>query len=341
MKKYLSLVAIVSLFLSYASANATMVDGRFYPLYSPHNSTTVTHVPINIPQPIDNLVGNFDHKIKFVFSDIDGTIIPFSKVGPRGVVPESAKKAADRLKQAQIPLFLATGRSSWEGKQIAKRMNNQNTYVIGQQGAEIIDPNGELIYQDTIPNKAAKKMVKEIKLFNKRHHQNSKIFVYTDKKLYMEEKYSLPYLIEEIIVLKSFKELKPGFTPVKIGICNTNREQLKALQSHLKKKFPNYHIDISADCYCDISSLTATKGNAIKKLSEILKIDLGDAAVLGDAENDISMLKIIKENNGLPIAVGNAMESVKQNATYVTTPASEGGWAKAIDKILSNNALLH
>lgn len=339
MKKYLSIIAVVAFLLGYTKVNATTIDGRFYPVAPPNNSET-TQVTPKIPESIDNLVGKFDHKIKFVFSDIDGTIIPFNKTGPRGIVPESAKKAAEKLKQAQIPLFLVTGRSSWEGKQIAKQMNNEKTYVIGQQGAEILNPKGELIYQDTIPNNDARKMIWEIKLYNKMHKQDSKIFIYTDRKLYMDENYSLPYLIEKIIVLNSFDQLKNGFTPVKIGICNFNAEQLKSLQTHLKKKFPNYHIDISADCYCDISSLTATKGNAIKKLSEILKINLADAAVLGDAENDISMLKTVKENNGLSIAVGNAMESVKRSADYVTSPVSEGGWAKAIDKILSNNALI-
>lgn len=332
MKRFLSFLAVFILLLTSAPINAETIDGRFYPVFTDTKTT---------PKSIDNLVGHFDHKVKIIFSDIDGTIIPFSKTGPKGIVPESAKKAAEKLKQAQIPLILATGRSSWEGRQIAKKMGNEKTYIIGQQGAEIIDPEDKLIYEDTINNKDARKMIKEINSFNKSHNQDSKMFLYVSGKLYMTEKYNLPYLLEDIVIVKSFNELNPNFAPIKIGICDTNPKNLKLIQTYLKEKFPNYHVDLSADCYCDLSSATATKGNAVKKLAEILKIDLKDAATLGDAENDISMLKQVGTKGGLTIVTGNAMDSVKSNANFVTSPVSEGGFAKAIDKILANNALIH
>lgn len=291
-------------------------------------------------KPIDSFVGSHKNRVKIIFSDIDGTILPFNKKGPRGVIPESAKVAAEQLRQANIPLILVTGRSSWEGKEMAKRMGNENTYIIGQQGAEIRNPKGDLIFQITITNCEAKKMIEEIYSFNKTHNQSSKIFVYTDGKLYMTEDYSLPYLIEKTIIVKDFNDLGQKLKPVKIGIYNTNIEDLKAIQADLKQKFPNYHIDISADCYCDISTNNSTKGKAVKKLAQILKVDLKNAATFGDAENDISMLKLVKNNGGAAIAVSNAFDKVKDAANYVTLPVTEGGFAKGINEILKNNSLL-
>lgn len=329
---FLNLLTLVVLFIGISPTNAGTIDGRFYP------TAAYNFEPA---KPIESLVRHYNNKIDVVFSDIDGTIIPFNKTGPRGVVPESAKQAAEQLRKANIPLILVTGRSSWEAKEIAKRMGNENTYIIGQQGAEIRNPQGQLIYQITINNKEAKKMIKEVYSFNKTHKQNSKIYVYTDGKLYMTENFKLPYLIEEIYVIKAFKDLGQRLKPVKIGIYNNNPENLKAIQAYLKKKFPNYHIDISSDCYCDISTNNSTKGNAVKKLAEILKVDLKNTATFGDAENDISMLKLIKNNGGAAIAVGNAFPRVKEAANYVTLPVNEGGFAKGVDVILMNNSLLH
>lgn len=337
MKKIISAISVFILCSTCIPTKATTIDGRFYPVFIPNQNNSI-HTTAS--KTIDNLVGNFDHKITTVFSDIDGTIIPFNKTAPKGIVPESAKQGAEKLRQANIPLILATGRPSGEGRQIAKKMGNENTYIIAQQGAEIVSPEGKLIYEDAIKNKDAKKMIKEITSFNKSHNQDSKILVYNEGKLYMTEKYQLPYLFDEAIVIKSFDNLPSKYTPVKIGLCDTNINNLRLIQSHLKRKFPKYHVDISADCYCDISSGTATKGNAIKKLANMLNIDLANSAVIGDAENDISMLKLIREKNGLSIAVGNAMDKVKNNAEYVTTDSKDGGWAKAIDKILLNNAAL-
>lgn len=328
----LYLAIILTLFLTSFPIDAATIDGRFYPI--------LTDSAIQ-SKSIDNLVGHFDHKINIVFSDIDGTLLPLNKTGPRGQVPESVKKSVIKLKDAKTPLILATGRASSEARQIAKNMGNEKTYIIAQQGAEIVDPNGKVIYEDNINNQESKKIIKEIESFNKLHNQDSKIFFFEKGQIYMFEKVNLPYILDEIKVIKSLDELPADFTLNKIGIYDPNSEKLKLIQAHLKKQFHNYHIDISADVYCDISTATSTKGNAVKKLAEILNVNLKNAAVFGDAENDVSMLKLVKTHKGLAIAVGNAMSSVKNSANFITSPVQEDGFAHAVDKILENNALMH
>lgn len=334
MKKILYLLLTLVLFLTSMPISADVIDGRFYP----------TTINISAPQPIDNLVGHFDHKINFVFSDIDGTLIPFSKTGPRAVMPDSVKQAAQKLKKAQIPLLLVTGRSGWEAIQIAKRLETgSSSYLIAQQGTQIINPEGKTIYEDNINHKTSVKILKDIEEFQQSGNKKLNIFIYLNGDLYTVGNFDMPYIIQKITVINSFKDLdkiKPNYALNKIGIYSYDIKDLRAIQSYLKNKYPAYHIDISADCYCDITSPTATKGNAVRKLAKILNIDLKNAAVFGDAENDISMLFQIKQRGGLSVAVGNAMPAVKNSAGYVTAPVTENGFAKAIDKILENNALL-
>lgn len=333
-KKIVCGLIILLLCLTSTQINAEVIDGRFYPMLSSSAEAS---------KNIDNFVGHYKNKIKIVFSDIDGTLIPTGKTAGRGEVPESVKKAAQKLKQANIPFILVTGRSSIEAIEIKKRVGVENAYVIAQQGAQIVDPEGKMIYDDNINNIESKKILKEARKFIKSEKLNTKIFVYLNGEIYTEEKVALPYVFQKTTVLKSFDELEKvtkNYSLNKVCFYDYDMKSLKLIQKHMEEKFPKYHIDISADCYGDISSGTATKGNAVKKLAEILGYDLKNTAVFGDAENDISMLSLINKSGGLAIAVGNAMPKTKAIANYITLSASEGGFAKGVDKILENNALL-
>ena len=63
-------------------------------------------------------------------------------------------------------------------------------------------------------------------------------------------------------------------------------------------------------------------------LSQRLGIPTASIAVLGDGENDLAMFG----KAGLSIAMGNASEEVKGQATYVTKSNAEDGFAEAIQR---------
>lgn len=341
MKRILYLAVAFILFLNTASTHAqTIKELKSYPCLSVGNYTTTS-------KSIDNLVRNFDNKIKIIFSDIDGTLTPFTQMIE---VPDSLKYSIQRLKQAKIPLILVTGRSNCEAKRIAKKFNNENTYLVALQGAEIINPDGKIIYRDNINYKDFRKILKEIDLFNrfladmnsskKEPYQRVKFFFFIDGKPYSKDNVNFPTVFQSVTLLKSINELGKNFTTGKIMLYEPDTQKLKMLQALLKKKFPNYNLNMVSSYYCEITSPTATKGNAVKKLAHILGVDLKNAAAFGDSENDISMLKQVKTDGGLAVAVGNAMDLVKDNANFVTDPVYEDGFAKAVDKILENNACL-
>ncbi len=75
---------------------------------------------------------------------------------------------------------------------------------------------------------------------------------------------------------------------------------------------------MGAHCFCTVTGPTAIKGEAVKRLAKTLNVDLKNAAVFGDAENDISMLKLVKEKGGLSVVVGNAMQ--KQETMPILLP---------------------
>lgn len=292
------------------------------------------------PKPINQLVGSFNNEIKVFFSDIDGTLIPFDKTGPKAAVPLSVIEGAKELQKANIPLILVTGRSSGEARVIAQRIGINNQYIIGQQGAEIVDPSGKLIYEEGISENIVKKLVSEVNLFNKKNGATIKPFIYVKNRLYMFEEYDLPYIMDKPIAIKKVSDIGKNFTAIKMGFCYADNSKLKSFQQYLAKKYPDYTIVISADCYCDVSSKKATKGNAVKILSEKLGIDLKNEATIGDTEGDVSMFKQLRNNGGLAIAVDNASKIAKENANYITTSVSNAGFLNAVKNVLINNRLL-
>ena len=56
--------------------------------------------------------------------------------------------------------------------------------------------------------------------------------------------------------------------------------------------------------------------------------------VLGDSMNDYSMLKM---DFGATVAMGNAMEKIKEVSKYITKSNKEDGFAYAVENMLSSN----
>lgn len=291
---------------------------------------------------IDNMVGNYGNEIKLVFSDLDGTIVPIENTGVQPMPTPSEINAYNNLKTSGVKLVIATGRVSKEAREVsAGLVGNDETYHILQQGALIEDAKGNAIYKDFISGQDAKAIVKEFLSFKKANNfKDSNYYVVVNGKRYSTTAFTLAYNGDKIPGIKSLDGLGKDFSTGKIEIVEPDLEKCKLIQADLKKRFPNFKIDISGSCFCCVTSPTATKGNAVKKMAEMLGYDLKNVAVLGDAENDISMLKVVRESGGLAIALGNGFDSVKENANYVTSPVREDGWSKAINKIIENNKLL-
>ena len=61
-------------------------------------------------------------------------------------------------------------------------------------------------------------------------------------------------------------------------------------------------------------------------LAERDGVSLSECAAVGDSDNDLAMLR----DAGLPIAMGNASQGVKDAAARIAPPCGEGGAAWAI-----------
>jgi hypothetical protein len=84
--------------------------------------------------------------------------------------------------------------------------------------------------------------------------------------------------------------------------------------------------------YLEIIASGVNKAKGLADLIKTLGLDLSQVAALGDGENDVEMLK----ETGLGIAMGNASESVKLAADWLTGTNDEGGVAQAIRRLIAD-----
>ena len=118
---------------------------------------------------------------------------------------------------------------------------------------------------------------------------------------------------------------------VKIVGISTDHARVAACEAALQEEFGTQVTAARSQLhYLDVTHPSANKGTVIERLSRYLKIPLEQIATIGDQLNDVPMFK----RSGLSIAMGNASEEVKRQATCVTSSFSDEGFANAVENYI-------
>lgn len=106
-------------------------------------------------------------------------------------------------------------------------------------------------------------------------------------------------------------------------------EDRQKLLYYLSEKFAGrYDVTCSADVLVEVSPLGDDKGSALRFLANHYGIDIKDTVAAGDNLNDLPM--IIAAGTG--VAVGNAVQGLKDAADYISCTNDEGAIAQVIKK---------
>lgn len=130
---------------------------------------------------------------------------------------------------------------------------------------------------------------------------------------------------------------------VQCTIADSNFDKIKNLIPKIEKvenvEIKNRHKSLldtkfkdDKTIFCDIANIDSNKGNAVKKLLEILKIKKEETIAIGDDVNDLSMF----EQVGYKVAVSNAVDIVKEKTDEITLSNDEDGVAVFLNKLLEN-----
>lgn len=273
-----------------------------------------------------------DKQIKIIALDLDGTTLC---EGSR--LSEGNKKAIEDAIAMGVNVCISTGRSFTAVPDVLLNVKGLR-YVISSNGAHVTDlSTGEQIYSSYIDPEAVDESVRiarENRLTLEAFYGDR---AYIDRELYDEIRDFGCSFRPRDYVLKTRTPLDDIFsfiTSHKEHIENINFffptvDDRKKWQP-LLESIPDATVLSSVPNNIEIGGNNTNKSIALKFIMDRLGLSYSQLMCMGDAPNDIPMIR----DAGIGVAMGNAWDQVKEAADYVTDTNDRDGVAKAIEKFV-------
>ena len=265
---------------------------------------------------------------KLIAIDMDGTLLNAQRmISPRNI---SAIRAAI---DSGVHVILASGRP-------AGRMANYYALlgldfpVISCNGAVIINPSsGEMLYEKKLEHDTAAQILAHGR------ELNTTMFVFSDDKLYVSrqseklesyrknaEQYEKSTFIPPLRIDCDDNLVSQGITKI---IWSDDEEKISTWQHELAGKLPK-DVMYCTSCpdFLEFWHSETSKGKALAFLGKYYGIAASEMIAIGDGMNDLSMI----EYAGLGVAMGNASDTLKQIADFITRTNDDDGVAHVLEK---------
>lgn len=266
-------------------------------------------------------------RIALVVSDVDGTLVTHDKRLTVG-----AQRAVKRLHEAGIGFTITSSRPPVGMRFLVEPLGI--TLPLGPfNGSSIVDTQLKVMEQHLIPAEAARRSIALLEEFR------VDVWLFTNEQWIVRRddgKY-VPHERDTIRFDPTFAaDFRPWLsTACKIVGASADAPLLerceKAMQAALGKEA---FVVRSQSYYLDITPPGQDKGTFVEAMARRLNIPTDTIATIGDMQNDLAMFKV----SGLSIAMGNATDEVKRQATHVTASNEDEGFAGAIDMILNHGS---
>lgn len=250
---------------------------------------------------------------KFFFFDIDGTLLDFEKK-----LPDSTIEAVARLKQAGHSVAISTGRGPFMFQKIREELNIDS--FVSYNGQFVVYED-KVIYENPIKIEALEDLVQAAK------NANFPLVFMSDDEMRANTK-DHPYIHESLASLQlTHPEYEPEYYREKmiyqaLLFCKEGEEEQFNQREDIK--FVRWH-----DLSTDVLPNGGSKAEGIKKMIEMAGFRRDEVVAFGDGLNDIEMI----EYAGTGVAMGNAVEDVKQLADFITKPVDDDGIYHAVKQL--------
>ncbi len=256
--------------------------------------------------------------IRLIGIDVDGTL-----VGSSGIVHPAVWAAADKARQDGIHLVLCSGRPAFGvALEYARKLDAAGWHVF-QNGASIIDLHSGKSSSVAIAPEFVSKIIRRAR------EGQSVLELYSDKAYVTESKADWARIHAEMLGVP--------FSPAPYESLNAPvvRAQwvLSAGDAEKFMQHPPSEVEVAVSTspllpeatFVGLTHKGVSKGMALRMIAENYGIDLRDVMYVGDADNDLSALRVA----GHPVAMGNGSAAVRAIAKHMVGHVDEGGLAEA------------
>lgn len=266
--------------------------------------------------------------MKLIAVDVDGTLL-----NSNNEISEKTKDTLIRAGEMGHKIVIVSGRPTAGVVHLAKELafEKYGGLLSNYNGGAITNfATGEVISNHTLDLELAKKILTETK--------NLPLEIIIPKEDYIISDRPNKFLDYERDLLKvnteAIRDLRENidFTPNKI-IFASDPEILEEYLPFLSDTYGSTTTQVrSQRIYYEIMPKGLSKGNSLLEIAKYYEIDQKDIIAFGDELNDETMIEVA----GVGVAMGNAVDKIKEISDYVTLSNDEDGIADYLEKFVLN-----
>ena len=261
---------------------------------------------------------------KIIAMDFDGTLLTTKKM-----VTKRTKETIIKSKKDGYIIIGITARNLSSVKRVCPNLSMFN-YLILNNGCylyNVIEEKGR--YIEGLNEHYIEKITKHF------YNIAKEIDYISTEKYYIYRPEGQIDFRDFVIPINSFNEVNDFVSRVNI-FANTNNEVIE-YKNYIDNNFKELDSIITQDTdngkdkkWIAINPKGRNKFTTLKELCNELNINTNEAIFFGDSSNDIEII----ENVGLGVAMGNALQEVKDKAKEITLKNDEDGIAVFLEKKL-------
>lgn len=262
--------------------------------------------------------------IRLFLADVDGALLTRDKV-----LTEAAHEAVRALRAAGIAFAITSGRPP-RGMSMLIEPLALTGPIAGFNGGVLVNPDLSVIESHTLEPAAARQTLALVL------EQGLDAWVYTETEWLIRDA-AAPHVAREAWTVKFDARVVPEFThdhlahAVKIVGISDDLERVAACETAARQALGGRASAArSQPYYLDVTHPRATKGEVVTTLARHFNIPASQIATMGDMPNDVLMFRM----SGFSIAMGNASDEVKAQASAVTDSNQNEGFANAIHRFI-------
>lgn len=275
--------------------------------------------------------GHVERAYRLVAADLDGTLL-----GPDGELSGRAMRAAQALHAARIPLVLATSRRMTGASPVAQLLNFPLWLILYDGAVARTWPEGAELFRDALDAETGQQVVeilsahglRPIVQHNSPRGEHLRVGPRVSRNRQADAYLALyHHQAQEATIAK----LSRGHAdPLRI-VAFGERRRLRAAARDLAGLPCGWQL-LTAGSYgtseLTVFSVTASKANALARLSAHVGIAMEQIVAIGDGINDVTMLAAA----GLGVAMANGSRSARRAADVIAPPHVADGAAWAIER---------
>jgi hypothetical protein len=264
-------------------------------------------------------------KISLLLADVDGTLVTHDKV-----LTDRAQRAVRQLRETGIRFAITSGRPP-KGMAMLIEPLRIETPVAGFNGGLFVQPDLSIIEERTLAPDLAARTIDLIL------SHGLDVWVYAGNDWLVRDA-KAPHVDREAWTVKFPPKVVKGFDGVLekvvkiVGVSDDNRLVQRCEADAQAAIGEHATAARSQPYYLDVTHLDANKGFVADYLSRTLGIPQAEIATIGDQPNDVLMFR----RSGFSIAMGNASDEVKRQASAVTASYDDEGFARAVERFVLN-----